>query len=116
MQNENLLLELVTFFSTLSDKTRLEIIFYLLEKGSATVQDMSKDLKKSQSLISHHLSYLRGCGIVNVEKKGKYSVYSINGDDIKEIINIVIAHVKKYSQSILSCDIIKEEGLKNYNS
>jgi DNA-binding transcriptional ArsR family regulator len=107
--NESLLLELESFFSALSDKTRLEIVFYLLEKGKATVQDMSRDLKKSQSLISHHLSCLRNCGVVKVEKNGKYSEYSINGEDVKEIIFIATRHAKNYGKSILSCDIIKEE-------
>ena len=107
--NENLLLELEIFFSTLSDKTRLEILLYLLEKEKATVQQISTDLKKSQSLISHHLAYLRNCGIVKVEKNGKYSIYSVSDEDVKEIIQIALKHVKNYSESILSCEVMKEK-------
>ncbi|BDC17678.1 metalloregulator ArsR/SmtB family transcription factor [Acidianus sp. HS-5] len=107
--NENLLLELEIFFSTLSDKTRLEIILYLLEKEKATVQEISTDLNKSQSLISHHLAYLRNCGIVRVERNGKYSVYSVSDKDVKEILQIAIKHTRNYSESILSCDVMKEE-------
>jgi hypothetical protein len=55
------------------------------------------------------LSCLRNCGVVKVEKNGKYSEYSINGEDVKEIIFIATRHAKNYGKSILSCDIIKEE-------
>lgn len=108
MDNRPLILELESFFSALSDGTRLEIALYLRDH-EATVQEIASALGKSQSLISHHLSCLRNCGVVNVEKRGKYSVYSLNGEAVRRIINEAIDHVSRHSKSILSCEIVREE-------
>lgn len=108
-KNDPILIELESFFSALSDKTRLEIVFYLLEKNVGTVQEIANGINKNQSLVSHHLSCLKNCGVVKLEKKGKFSLYEINGDNVKKIIKFAINHVESYSKSILSCDIIKEE-------
>ncbi len=108
-KNEPLITELESFFSALSDKTRLEIVFYLLEKREATVQEISNGINKNQSLVSHHLSCLKNCGVVKLEKKGKFSIYEINDNNVEKIIRLAIDHVRSYSNSILSCDIINEE-------
>lgn len=106
--------ELQSFFSALSDATRLEIVLFLLNKGEgATVQEITNALDKSQSLISHHLACLRNCGIVKAERKGKFVVYSLNGKEIKDIIEIAIRHSKEYSKSILSCEVLNEEKVKD---
>lgn len=113
---EPLLSELESLFSALSDKTRLSIVLFLLDKKEATVDEISKKLEKSQSLISHHMACLRNCGIVKIRKEGKFSYYSISSEEIAELIKISINHVKKYSQSILACDIIAEEKSKIVNA
>lgn len=100
---------LESLFSALADRTRLNIVLYLMEKGEANVDEISRELGKSQSLISHHISCLRNCGIVKVRKEGKYSFYSISSDEVKSLLKIALNHVKKYSELILSCDIIVEE-------
>jgi DNA-binding transcriptional ArsR family regulator len=105
---ESLIGELESFFVALSDRTRLEIVIYLMQREKATVQEISNSLKKSQSLISHHLSCLRNCGIVKVTKSGKFSNYSINGDRVRKIIEEAINHVRDYSKSILSCEVVGE--------
>ncbi|BAK54454.1 MULTISPECIES: ArsR/SmtB family transcription factor [Sulfolobaceae] len=106
---EPLLTELERLFSALSDRTRLSITLLLLEKGELTVDEISKDLKKSQSLISHHLSCLRNCGIVKVRKDGKYSLYSIASDNVAELIKVAMRIIKDYSESILGCEVLNEE-------
>ena len=110
--NENLVTVMASFFSSLSDRTRLTIVLYLMEKGSATVQELSEGLGKSQSLISHHLACLKSCGVVKMEKKGKFSYYYIADEDVKRIITIAINHAVQYGKSIMSCEIVKSEGLE----
>jgi DNA-binding transcriptional ArsR family regulator len=105
---ESLLNELEYLFNALSDKTRLEIVFSLLN-GEKSVQEISQELGKSQSSISHHLACLKNCGIVNTRKDGKFTYYSISRKEVIDIINIATKHVRDYSQSILSCEIVKEE-------
>lgn len=100
-------------FSSLADRTRLSIVLFLLDKKEATVDEISKKLEKSQSLISHHLSCLRNCGVVKVRKEGKFSYYSLSSDEVIELIKIAINHVRNHSQSILSCEVLEEEkGIK----
>ena len=106
---ENVLNELEIFFNAFADKTRLRIILHLLNNNESTVQELSKALGKSQSLISHHLAYLRGCGVVSVEKRGKFSYYSIKDEDVKEILRRALQHAMKYSESILSCKLLRDE-------
>ncbi|WP_338604421.1 metalloregulator ArsR/SmtB family transcription factor [Sulfolobus tengchongensis] len=106
---EPLLTELESLFDALSDRTRLSIVLFLLDKKEANIDEISKHLGKSQSLISHHMACLRNCGIVKVRKEGKFSYYSISSEEIIELIRIAMNHVKKYSQSILACDVITEE-------
>lgn len=107
-----LITELQSFFSALSDATRLEIVLFLLNKDEgATVQEISSSLERSQPLISHHLACLRNCGIVKAERRGKFVFYSLNGKEIRDIISIAIKHSKEHSKSILACDIVKEEKL-----
>jgi len=109
---EPLLTELEAFFNAIGDKTRLQIILYLLENGEATVNQIASSLNKSQSLISHHLACLRNCGVVKIEKRGKFSYYSISDDEVKQIIKLGISHVTKYGKSILSCEIVRDEKIE----
>ncbi|MEM3515311.1 MAG: transcriptional regulator, partial [Saccharolobus sp.] len=53
------------------------------------------------------------CEIVKIRKEGKFSYSS---EEIAELIKISINHVKKYSQSILACDVIAEEKSKIVNA
>ncbi|MFP3230207.1 MAG: metalloregulator ArsR/SmtB family transcription factor [Caldisphaera sp.] len=110
--NEPLISEMGSFFTALADKTRLEIVLFLIKSGESSVQEIANNLGKSQSLISHHLSCLKNCGVVNVVKKGKFSIYAINNKEVIEIINLAINHVSSYSKSILSCDVLKKENNK----
>ncbi|MEM0173587.1 MAG: metalloregulator ArsR/SmtB family transcription factor, partial [Sulfolobaceae archaeon] len=83
---EPLITELEAFFNAIADKTRLQIILFLLENGEVTVNQISESLKKSQSLISHHLACLRNCGVVKMERRGKFVYYSITSDEVRQII------------------------------
>ncbi len=95
------------FFSALSDETRLSILYALKENSSMCVNDICKATGKDQSLISHHLTCLRNCGLVNTEKNGKFVVYSIKNELISKILDLSDKHVKEMFEGILSCDIVK---------
>lgn len=97
---------IASFFSALSDRTRIEIINFIMEKGEASVREISENTGKSQSLISHHLACLRNCGVLKIEKRGKYSIYSINGDRVKEIVKLSLEHIRDNSSAILACNVV----------
>ena len=58
------------FFTNFANKTRFKIIM-LLRKGPLNVSSISKKIGEEQSKVSHNLSLLVGCRILNVRKKGK---------------------------------------------
>ncbi len=89
------------FFSALSDETRLSILYALKENGSMCVNDICKVIGKDHSLISHHMSCLRNCGLVNTEKNGKFVVYSIKNELISKILDLSDMHVKEMFEEIL---------------
>ncbi|MFP3238212.1 MAG: metalloregulator ArsR/SmtB family transcription factor [Caldivirga sp.] len=109
MGDEPLLTVLESLFSALADETRLQIVLLLINQGALPVQEISRRLGKSQSLISHHLNCLRNCGVVRVERRGKYSYYFISSEEITNIVKLAMNHAIKYSKSILSCDVLNEE-------
>jgi len=104
-----LLMVLESLFNALADETRLQIVLLLINQGSLPVQEISRRIGKSQSLVSHHLNCLRNCGVVKVERRGKYSYYSISSEEVANIVKLAMNHAVKYSKSILSCEVLNEE-------
>ena len=111
--NDAMLMSLESLFSALADRTRLEIVLFIMRNGKASVQEIARGINKSQSLVSHHLACLRNCGIVKTERRGKYVYYSLLDDEVMNIIKLAMEHAMKFSQSILACEIISEERNKN---
>jgi len=68
--------EILRFFKTLSDPTRLRIILLLLGKDLC-VCELTFILKMSQSRVSHQLRILRDAGLVEDKRNGKWMIYGI---------------------------------------
>ena len=68
--------EIIRLFKTLSDSTRLRIIFLLLGKDLC-VCELTFILKMSQSRVSHQLRILRDAGLVEDKRDGKWMIYGI---------------------------------------
>ncbi len=83
------------FFDTFSNKTRMRIIESLIS-GSKSVTEICDAIKEEQSKVSHNLRKLMECHFLDVERKGKQRVYSLNKDTIIPILNLVEKHVHKY--------------------
>ncbi|MGD0781537.1 MAG: metalloregulator ArsR/SmtB family transcription factor [Candidatus Aminicenantales bacterium] len=66
----------VGFFKALSDPVRLRIVRLLLERPLC-VCELTFILKMEQSRISHHLQILRGGGLVEDERRGRWMMYRI---------------------------------------
>jgi ArsR family transcriptional regulator len=71
--------EILKFFKTLSDPTRLRVIFLLLGKDLC-VCELTFILKMSQSRVSHQLRILRDAGLVEDKRDGKWMIYGIPPD------------------------------------
>lgn len=97
------------FFKALSDETRISIVDALQKNKWMNVGEICEEIGKEQSIVSHHLSCLRNCGLVKTKKEGKYTLYSLNGDIISEILDLTEKHVNALFENILSCEVIKKE-------
>lgn len=71
-----ILQDMETLFSALSDPTRLRLL-NLMRDGEVCVCFFTEVLKESQPKISRHLAYLRKSGLVNARRDGKWMHYSI---------------------------------------
>ncbi len=74
--SEKKLSEMEKFFLALADKTRLRLL-NLMRDGEICVCFLVEVLKESQPKISRHLAYLRGAGIVEARREGKWMHYKI---------------------------------------
>ncbi len=89
------------FFGTLISNHRLRII-NALKKKPMNVSELINKLKLEQTVISHNLKRLKSCGFVNIEKKGKYRIYSLNQDTILPIMETIDKHMSKFCIHIVS--------------
>ena len=80
---EEMLFDLVKFFSIFSDVTRLKMLS-ALAISEMCVSDISAVLKINQTTVSHQLKLLKDNGAVTSRREGKIIYYSISDDVINE--------------------------------
>ena len=74
--------QLLSFFKSLADANRLQIVGQLAHRPHS-VEELAEVLGIRTSTISHHLSVLRGAGVVTSSAEGHYHVYSLANDAIE---------------------------------
>ncbi len=84
--------ELSKTFKTISDKTRLEILF-ALSKEELCVCDLSMVIEMSISSVSHQLRILRDKKLVKFRKVGKSVYYSLDDDHVVKLIKMAYDHM-----------------------
>ena len=82
------------FLNNIANPLRISII-ECLYSGKKSVGEMVVELKVEQSKLSHALSNMKCCRIVDVEQVGKNRYYSLNKDTIVPILKIIDKHAKK---------------------
>ncbi len=92
LQDDEALQKLADLFKTLSDPTRVKILF-ALSTGELCVCDLAALLQMSQSAISHQLRLLRAARIVRYRKQGKNVFYSLDDDHVVHLFEQGLAHV-----------------------
>ncbi len=65
---------------------RIAIIDLLFTSGRLTVTEIYQKLKIEQAIASHHLRILKNRGVVNVQREGKNSLYSLTSGEYYEIV------------------------------
>jgi len=79
-------MELKEIFKALSDGTRLEIVRMLSEKEEMCACRILERFQITQPTLSHHMKILCDCGLVNTEKKGKWSYYSLDRECLSGVM------------------------------
>jgi len=83
------------FFSNLANPLRIGIVSCLRD-GPKNVTQISKELNVEQSKVSHALSSLKCCNIVEVKQKGKQRIYSLNKKTMVPILKLIDEHAKTF--------------------
>jgi DNA-binding transcriptional ArsR family regulator len=78
-------------FSALGHPIRLKIAYFLSQRDHCVCELVFK-LNERQNLVSHHLSILKDCGIVEAYNSSKWHFYRLN-PDFKNILS-TISHIQ----------------------
>ena len=92
MIDEITLGKLSTIFKSLSDPTRLKIIFSILN-GEKRVNKISEEINMEQSATSHQLRKLRELNLVKSRKDGRSVLYSLDDDHVVMLLKQGLDHV-----------------------
>ena len=86
---ENQIIQSAVLLKSIGHPIRVQIIIALSEKSVMTVTQLSDYLNIDQPVMSLHLAVLRNQHVIQVQKEGKKSFYSIEDISVKQIINII---------------------------
>lgn len=92
-----------TFFSTLSNGRRLEVLRYLNSQEPQTVTEIVKGTGLEQSAVSHMLSKLQACEVVHMTAAGRHRTYSINSETIAPLFQLIDKHIEKFCKGTCEC-------------
>ena len=95
------------FFINLSNQLKIGIILSLRKKEKS-VTELSNDLIVEQSKISHALTSLKNCKIVEYKRRGKENIYHLNKKTIVPILNVIDKHASTFCKG--GCCVNKKCG------
>ena len=85
---------LIKAIKALSDETRIRILKLLLEK-ECCVCEVMQALDISQSRASRNLKALYDAGLLRLRKDGLWSLYSLDGEEMKKYSSDLVRAVAK---------------------
>lgn len=83
------------FFRNLANPVKIAIISSLKQREKS-VNELSDKLRIEQSKLSHALSSLNNCNIVNARQDGKKRIYSLNKNTILPMLKLIDKHKCKF--------------------
>ena len=86
--------KLVKIAKALSDENRLKVFALIDKNREVCVCEVSESLGYSQPLASKYLKQLKEAGIIDSEKRGRWSIYFINSNEV--IVKAFLKELKKY--------------------
>ena len=92
IEKDEIIEKMSGLYKILGDKTRLKILFCLLEKKRC-VGEIAKTLGLSQSLVSHQLKVLRKDNLVATLKNKNRVFYTLADEHIEMLISTAKTHI-----------------------
>lgn len=86
----------VTLFSALANPIRASIVKRLTD-GPADVTELVTLLQIAQPLVSHHLKVLRDAHLVEAQRQGRNSVYSLVDEHVAHVFVDALTHMREHS-------------------
>ncbi len=89
--------EAAEVFKMLADGPRLQLLLLLANEGELHVSALCEAIGHSQPATSHHLTLLRLAGLVDYRRMGRYNVYFLSSDLVRQLLELIQAqpHVSK---------------------
>ena len=90
-------MRLAALFSVLSDPTRLQVVYALLNApgGELCVCDLASGLGRDDTTISHQLRVLRNQQIVAMRKVGRVVYYRLVDEHIRLLLELGLTHASE---------------------
>jgi len=86
--DEEVISKAVQMLSATANNVRLSILA-LIRDVPLPVCAISKILGIEQTLVSHHLRALKEAGLVEVQVRGRYRIYSISREGVRELFSML---------------------------
>lgn len=86
--------KVATILKALGNKTRFEIICFLVGK-SLTVTEISTNVNKSMSAVSHQLKILKDAKLITSTKIGLNKYYQLKDKHVIDLIENLIEHAEE---------------------
>lgn len=86
MPSDEALDDIRTRFAALADRTRLKVLFALIEGSELCVCDVAHAVDMSVSAASHHLRKLRDLKILKYRNDGKMAYYSLADRSVAKLV------------------------------
>ena len=67
-----------SFFKTLGEPVRIEILKFLMLHGSSDIGTISANMPQDRSVISRHLNIMLAAGLVTCTKQSRHSFYDVD--------------------------------------
>lgn len=89
--------KLTELFKVLSDPNRLNLIRHLCGCREANVGELSKCCSIDLSVVSRHLSKLKGTGLLGATKKGKEVFYDLKAGELAKLLRELADDIEQSS-------------------
>ena len=77
--------ELARVLAALADPVRLQLLSLVAAQGEVCSCDLEGPLRRSQPTISHHTRLLAGAGLIQGEKRGKWTWWRVQPERLAAV-------------------------------